>query len=748
MSQGNIQVTLDEQPGDTPDEEVPLDDGEEAPPEALSYNDAETNLVEIFEAHPDGLDALKDIANQVYDDFTADRESTSEYRDRMAGIWSLFVGMLPEKEYPFEDAANPHMPILLESITRITFRAIDELFGDWQNVVGIVPVGPADADVAQVLTLHNNWQMRVKITDFKRQMHKALMGFFLLGDVTVHSYFDPTRRVNVHEMLTPDQFVTPYLSASATPDYGDMPHYTKVLSYHKHTLQQMRDTWANVDEVIERSSPSWSDEPEEVMGRVQAEAMGVDPESSSTAPYKILWYEGYLELPGQDRDRFCQVIMDHNTKHVLKLCIQEEPDWADAQRHQQQEAELAAYRQAAVEHQNLLQSQQQAQALVQGAAQDLAARGELGPMQRQVIQGHLGDSGDVPPPPQPPSWVNDPNDPSEAPEPPRSAPILMFSHGVCIESLFGNLGFGFGSIVADLNRAANTALSQFTDSATFANQGFFLTPQNVEFTKEPEVSPGAFIRIPGLNPDQMEAIRQIQMPQPSAALKDVFELMQALGQSSVQAPEALSGEPGKSGETYRGLSERIEQATKQLSVPTRKFGDMVAQIYINNAKLNALNLPDGEIETVIAQQTTVPQDVGSPLMEIAKRGRELYAQGYQVEIKSDMRFTSQAQRIQEALQVVALASPNGAMQGNQPLLQYGLKKAFEAMGRRDLIPFLGPMLPPPQTPLGLPPPPPPGMPVAAPPAQGAPAKPGMPAGPNKPQPPPHQPAQPGQPGIQ
>lgn len=752
MTQG-ITVTYD----DTDDDELPLgtvrlDDGEGGgAPFTYKQNEYDPNLVEVFEGHPDGLAALKEIAEKVFDDFTADFEATSEYRARMAKIWKMFIGDLPAKEYPFQHCANMHMPLLLENISRVGARAFDELFGDWTNVFGVAPVGPAGADVAEVLTLHEGWQIRTGIPDFKRQMARGMEAFFLIGDVTCHSYYDEVRGQNCHQILTPDEFITPFMHASASPDYHDLPHYTKILRYQRHELQRMRGKWEHVDEVIDREAPSWGDDPESIMERATAETRGLDPDSSSSAPYQLLWYEGWLELPDQDRDRFCQVILDHETKSIMKLCILEEPDWRDAQRHDRQKAQLADYQQKMQEHQKITQQHQQGGDMVHDAATELAQRGELAPMQAQLIDQHLGEQTDLPPAPTPPPWMQDPSNPDEVPESPKMSPILLFSHAVCIESLVGNLGIGFGDIIIHLNRAANTTLSQFIDAGTQANTSSFLTAQTFEFKKPPVIAPGAFISVPGATSQNLkDGILPLQFQPPSQALMDVVKLCEELSSSAVQSPNALSGEPGKSGETYRGLNERIEQATKQLSVPTRRYGDFFVQIMKNNAKLNALFLPDGEIEAIVAQQTTLPQGKGDPLIEVAKQGRGLYRQGYQVEIRSDLRFTSQAQRIQEADAVVGFCAPNGPLAGNLPLKQYALMKSFEARNRRDLIPFLGPMLGPPSTPLGLPPPPPPGM---VPPSGAEGEKPGGApagadkAGPQAPNKPPPQPPTPGQPGI-
>jgi len=48
------------------------------------------------------------------------------------------------KDFPYKDAANVHVPIMLENITRVWLRMDGELFGDKSNVFGVSSLGPQD----------------------------------------------------------------------------------------------------------------------------------------------------------------------------------------------------------------------------------------------------------------------------------------------------------------------------------------------------------------------------------------------------------------------------------------------------------------------------------------------------------------------------------------------------------------------------------------------------------------------------
>jgi hypothetical protein len=319
--------------------------------------------------------------------------------------------------------------------------------------------------------------------------------------------------------------------------------------------------------------------------------------------------------------------------------------------------------------------------------------------------------------------MSDPNDPLEQPQPVRRDPVYMFAHGKCVEPLLGNLGLGFGDILADLNRAVNTVTSQFIDQQTLANTKTFITTESVEFDSPLELIPGKLNKVTGVPPGQLEQnLMPLDFGDPNPALVTMAEQWKQDGRAAAQAPAVLGGASGKSGETAHGLEARIEQATKQISVAARHFTIFLKQVLRNNAKLNSIYLDDAEIATVVSEKTGMPQTV-----QITK---DLYRRDYRIEISADLRFASQAQRVAEADELVGLVGSMPPLQGNLAYQYYTLVKSLQARGRTDVIPYLGKPPPVPAV-FGMPSIPPP-MPTNAP---GAPAPPpemppGQPPGPS------------------
>lgn len=720
-------------------ETVSLDEVETDLAPGFSYNDDDPNLVTAFDAHRDGKAALKKISEQVLDDFAEDWEGSSERRRQIEMDTRIFTGNLPAKDFPFQNCANAHVPIMLTNIQRLQCRIESEVFGDWTSVAAVVPVGPGDEDVAEILTQHLTWQLREQIPDFERQCKRGVQMYLVSGDVVCHSYWDPFKRQNVHEMLTPDEFVLPFTFVSTSPNLSDVDHYTKVIRYKRHQLQAHRDRWVGIDEVLDGTPAAWGDDPDmplrEGMADVQGEAIPTD--LSKKAPFVLLHYEGWFDLPNQKRDRWCQAIVDKATKRVLSFTIHEETNWQDRIRYEQQSAEMDTYRMGMAAHLQAVDTAQQQMGLVD------SLQGGLGPQQ---TQGLLGAIAPPPPPPPPPSWLADPNDLEAQPEPPKKDPIYLFAHAVAIEPVSGAYGLSYGRILADYNRAANVALSQFVDAATLANSSPLVVAAGVEFDRPFSWGPGKINKVKGvMGAELKDSIMPLTMPAANAQLLQLVELMGVYGQDAAQSPEVLSGNPGKSGETYRGIATRIDQAVKNLTVIGRSIAAFVQTILQNNAKLNATFLREEEIFQVThgTLQYMGPMTVT----------REMYQRDYKVRIVSDLQFQGDQERIAEADQILQMWAAFPPLQANSAFGYAAIKRCLEARHQRPMVPMLGAAPPPPPPVFGMMPMAPPGAPGAPPPGGGPPGPPPANQGPppaNHPQgpggpapgaPPPPQPAQ-------
>jgi len=697
----------------------------------LVYDDDDPNLVTTFMRSTKGREALERIVDHMLTEYKQAWEDSADWRDRWMRDWKLFAGELPPKEGMLRDCTNANIPISLENTSRVALRLFSEIFGDFKGVFSVVGLQRDDA-LAEALTKHGNWQIRNDIPDFERQMHRAVMAFTHIGDWTCHSYYDVAQKRNRHEILTPDEFVVPWANSTTATDYGDLPWYAKICSLYTHEIEQRRDVWHGVDDLLQEYQSSSDDEPDQPAAEEINELQGHSkPASTKHAAWKIIWWEGYINLPGQKDQRFVQAQIHEESRKILLLRIQEEPHWKDRQEYDRKMDERDGYAQAlsayeeqfaaaaepfdrADEYVDLMADEEMVDPEV--ALEGMQAVDE----QRQQVLGQLQE-------PAMPAWMG--GDSAMIPDRPKTVPVRLFTHAVCLEPLVGNRGLSYGRIQADLQRAVNALMSQYIDSATFANAGCFVSTGKLDFKKELTIAPGYVNKTDSRDVDDIRKhFMPLSMPGANQQLFEVANLLMGKAQSSMQASEILSGIPGKSGETGVGVTSRIEQAVSQLSVLARKMAAPLRQIFLNNAYLNSIFLPESEIVRI--------SDIeGRPEIQV---GRHMYARNYDVEITSDLSFKTRAQKIAEADELAGsvmglAATPESPLFGNLAIQYAAIKGSLEARSRKDLVAMLGAPPPPPAQfgPPQLPPPTPPGAPPGGPP--GAPPRGPPPSGMGGPQ---------------
>jgi len=712
--------------------------------EPFSYDEEAINLVADFKKHPEGQAAIKRIGMKCMTDFDAAWEATGKFRKNMSDVWKIFSGTLDPKDPPLDKMSNAHVPILMENTIRMVFRQAYELFGNWTNVFGVTPIGPDDERVAKLLSLHGNWQIRKRIKDFKRQLgHRGLLIFDLFGDVTCHSYWDPKRRYNRHEILTANEFVCANAHVSTMPDYSDVSWVAKIIKMDGHELRGQDGTWEDVGTVLKHMPPAWDEGVSQEMRETVDKALGVDSSAYKASAYELIQYEGWINLPpstekgpngepNEPRDRYCKVIIDRQTKTVMALNIHERVDPYDKRRYEFEMGQLQQYQQGLAQQQQFMQQQEatKREALSMGHSMDPTGDGPA----QAIIMARAVEEMPPPPEPQMPEWMQ--GNPNAQPRPPETRPIQMFAHGVNIEPIQGILGMGTGLIHADLNRAANVALQAFIDQAFLANFKQFLAKGELRLPEKFQIKPGGFIKVEGAV-DLQKDLMPLDFGEANPQLLSLIESFVRYGNTVSNTPEVLSGESGKSGETAQGLSARIEQATKMLSVPTGKYADFLSQVLENNAALNAIFLDDAEFFSVNNHDPML----GPMGRQVFSVGREMYDRPYDVEISADLKFTSTSQRISEADALVQMPNAVPELAANFAFKHAVISKSLEARNRFDLINLMGQPPQPPQM-FGMPttpPMPPPGMaPPGGPPPPGGAPKPGNDNGkpPARPQPPP------------
>ena len=668
---------------------------EESPVDLSVVDDQSPNLVPFYMQSEEGEKFLEDLGRQVKEDFQRAWDSSETYRGKREENYRIMTGFLQTKTLPFDGCANAHAPLMLERLLRLSSNLFAEIFTDHERIFNVTRSGPDDDQTAEILSCHGNWQIKNVITDFVRQQHRGLQEFVSVGSVFCHSYYDPLYQRNRHDILNCEEFVIPYVFTTVEPDLCDVPYKVKILRKYKHELQALEKTneWTNLEEVLEGQPPEQHEDPEIQLRETAAQSEGIQPaDNDPNSPYKFYQYDGWTTLPSQDMQRPIVAIVDSKTQAVVKLIIREEDDWRDRSRFQRETAEWQSWQQETAIH-------QQIQAHESELRQRLSAP-HVDPMERDMLASQL--SAQPVPPPPPPRWMKTEQHTLRGPDPIRRIPSEMYSHGVCIENPVGSMGLSYGNILADENKMADEALNRFYDAASLGNCWSVLVPETLEIEKGSiPFGPGKITSVRGVTGDQLRnSIVEFRPGPANTQLVDMVRMAAEWG-DGVTVSGVVSGEAGKSGETYRGHASRLERATKQLSVAGLKYLEFLTNILRNNAKLNSVFLADNEM-------VEVTNDLG--LKDLATVNKDMYIRDYRITFTADVRFASQAQKISEADEVVGMIGSMPPLQQNPSFVYAAIKDALVARGKHHLVPLLGPAPPPVQTPMGAPPPPPPGAP--------------------------------------
>lgn len=648
-----------------------LDDTEIGAEALFTWSDEDTNLVAKFSETKRGQAELKRLTDEIMELFTNEWDAQEEHREKTAADFSTFLGKLKPKSFPFENCANVNVPISYESIVRLTFRLFSELFGDMTNPVGVLPVGPDDEVEAILKSKHINYQMTEVIQDFFPQMFKALMMFIHDGHVTCHSFYDPVRRSNRHEVLGPDQFVVPNSNASLMPDYSDAPFVCRIHYYTKQQLTRMRGIWYGVDNLIGMKGSFDDDADEQPMAAAHSEVLGIEETvPRSVATHKIIQWVGWIDMPGivkgEMAPRFMQAYIHYDSRVMLQLTVHEQASWTEIERFRREEAELKEYKEQFTNY-------TAAYSAMAGAQQAIIDNPDV-PMEDKQT---LSLQSTLPPPaPVPPQWLNGADPDTASPRELKKNPVYQFTKGCLIEPREGAIGFGFGRLLADLNVAANTLLDQYIDAATVANTNEIVTTSEVRFKKPFRTRPGYMHTVEATSSDLRNSIITLPKSPANPQLRELVETLVKWGQSAPQAPDILTGMPGKSGETLGGIQTRSGHAMKQLSAIARKFAGFVVLVYKQNARLNAIFLDEEEFFKVNNNKLGIT--------ETLRIGRAMYRGDYNVIFRSSLDFSTKEEKIAKADELVQMSLSVPFLAQNQLFCQKAIIKALEARDEHEL----------------------------------------------------------------
>lgn len=635
---------------------------------------------------------VKKLVSNAYEECIDHYDASKKARDRIAETWELITGYYQRQDKPWEGAMDAKMYSALERVHRVSSRLYSELFMENKDIFRAEAQGqdPQEQLLAQMRTMHLNYQLREEQTDFLRYHKRGTIAFCAEGTTFSHSGYDPVKKRAFHEILTYDDLIIPYSRVTIAADMSDCSFIAQRLFHYSNELEDLEESgeYVNVDKIL-ASEPSEDDEfDDDIRAKMERLEGWLRPDKTSSAPYTFLKYSGSAKLPGADRSVPICLIFETSTKTPVRLYVRDIDDPRDRARYNAQYDEAEQYQRTL------------------SAIEDFRMRYQAALVEWQQMGGPMsGAPMPQPPqiqPPPPPRWMAEGN---TDPEPVRRIPLNLYARADFIENLHGMMTISPGVVCASLQKVEESAMNQFIDSAQFGNSSMYFALPGT-FKRNQKFGPGQVVEMKSaIDPEKaMNAFREIRPTGANPQMLDVGRIMNSKADSAISAPAVLSGEPGKSGETARGVMFRGEQATKTLTTPGLSYIGLLEQQVKNQVLINYLYLPDDTVYYVAGKG---PQRIS----------RHIYDSDFKVHFTADIRFAGQQQRTVEAQGILEMVSAFPPLQNNPAFVHAAFSNYFRAIGRDDFVSLLGQPPPPPEQ-FG-PPPQPPGM-------QGAPGEQGQP----------------------
>ena len=266
--------------------------------ELLSDEQVEETDDEFYRNLTDDIDEdiLQDIAEEVYDNFTADKDSRGEWESMFERGFDLLGLKLEEASEPFEGACTAVHPVLIESAVKFQSKATQELFPSGGPVKSqiIGNVSEEKEDQAQRVEEFMNYQVTDQMSEYFDEFERMLFHLPLIGSAFKKIYFDSGLNRPVSEFVPIDQF---YVSYYAT-DLRRADRYTHVI--YRSPVEMRRDIAAGMYDDVEL--PEASTPQTTAMSQKMDNIMGLSPSSDNDPQYVLLEQHCYLDLEGFEDD--------------------------------------------------------------------------------------------------------------------------------------------------------------------------------------------------------------------------------------------------------------------------------------------------------------------------------------------------------------------------------------------------------------------------------------------------------------
>ena len=255
---------------------------------------------------------LDDIAQNVIDNYEADKDSRSEWESMFERGFDLLGLKLEQGSEPFEGACTAVHPLLIESAVKFQSKASNELFPSKGPVKAQI-LGKTTAEKElQANRVENfmNYQLTEQMPEYFDEFERMLFHLPLIGSAFKKLYYDATVKRPKSEFIPIDQF---YVSYYAT-DLSNADRYTHVI--YRSPVELNKDIRAGIYNDVDLIEPSSN--PTTSFSEKMDTIIGLSPAYDHDPQYVLLEQHCYMDIEDDENLPYI-VTVEKESRKVLSI---------------------------------------------------------------------------------------------------------------------------------------------------------------------------------------------------------------------------------------------------------------------------------------------------------------------------------------------------------------------------------------------------------------------------------------------
>ena len=259
-------------------------------------------------------DYLDQIADQVIDNFQADKDSRAEWESMFERGFDLLGLKLQPGSDPFDGACTAVHPLLIESAVKFQSKASAELFPASGPVKANIMGKSTPEKEMQANRVQNfmNFQVTEQMPEYFDEFERMLFHLPLIGSAFKKVYYNAALKRPMSEFIPIDQF---YVSYYAT-DLRNADRYTHLI--YRSPIDMERDIRAGIYDDVELPEPNTEGLFTDFTRKLDT-IIGLSPSSDNDPQYALLEQHCYLDIEDTGESLPYIVTVIEQSRQVLSI---------------------------------------------------------------------------------------------------------------------------------------------------------------------------------------------------------------------------------------------------------------------------------------------------------------------------------------------------------------------------------------------------------------------------------------------